>query len=155
MPITAVDRILADHAIRELKADCPFREPRREVRFPTPRNEIERVAELRHRDELDWIDGMERLLQSHRKAGRIEQAAVVARVTAQAYPSLSAPNYAAGVLFLQLKEFGRARRYLERSLLAQPDDMATLRALIRVNRALGDEPRARMHVTRLKQLRGR
>ena len=79
----------------------------------------------------------------------------MARVTAQAYPSLSAPNYAAGVLFVQLKEFGRARRYLERSLLAQPDDMATLRALIRVNRALGDEPRARMHLTRLKRIRGR
>ena len=152
MPITAIDRILAEHTVRELAAGPPFTEVPQEVAFPTPESEIEGLAELLHRGELDWLDGMERLLQIHRDAGRSQDAAVVARVAAQAYPTASAPNYAAGMLLLELQEFARARRYLERSLAAEPDDAATLQALVRANLRLGDEPRAMRHLARLEEV---
>lgn len=152
MPITAIDRILADQAIRELKADFPFRETRQEIRFPTPSNEIERLAQLRYRGELDWIRSMEALLQLYRKAGRTDRAVVVARMAAQAYPASSSPNFTAGMLLMELKQFRRARRYLDRSLLAEPDNTATLRALVRANLALSDRPQANLYLARLKQI---
>lgn len=152
MPITAIDRILVEYAIRELKADYPFRETPQEVGLPTPENEIERLAWRRHRGELEWLDGMESLLHLYRKQGHIEAAAVIARMAAQAYPTLSAPNFSAGMLYLHLKQFARARRYLERSLLQQPDHTPALRALVLANLAIGDKPRARAHLAHLKEL---
>jgi Tfp pilus assembly protein PilF len=152
MPITAIDRILADHTIRELKADFPFRETRQEIRFPTPGSEIERLAQQQHSGELDWIDSMEGLLQIHRKAERTDRAVVVARVAAQAYPTLSAPNFSTGMLFMKLKQYARARRYLDRSLLLEPNNKATLQALIRVNLDLRDETQAKIHLARLKEI---
>jgi lysophospholipase L1-like esterase len=152
MPITAIDRILADHAIRELEGDYPFRETKQEIRFPTPSNEIERLAQLRHRGELDWLGSMESLLQIYRRAGRTDRSVVVARMAAQAYPTLSAPNFSAGMLFMELQQFARARRYLDRSLLAEPNNTATLQALVRANLALHDEPQAKIHLARLKEI---
>lgn len=152
MPITVLDRILADRTIGELQGTHPFSETRREIRFPTPSNEIERLAERRHRGELDFLGSMDGLLQIYRRAGRKEEAIVIARMAAQAYPTLRAPNFSAGMLYMESKQFARARRYLERSLLAEPDDAATLQALIRANLALDDEPRARAHLAHLKKI---
>jgi lysophospholipase L1-like esterase len=152
MPITVLDRILADHAVRELEGTYPFDETGQEISFPTPVNEIERLAEQRRRGELDWLDSMEGLLQIHRKAGRKEEAVVVARMAAQAYPTERAPNFSAGMLYMDLKQFALARHYLDRSLLADADDAATLQALIHANLALDDEPRARAHLTHLKRI---
>jgi lysophospholipase L1-like esterase len=152
MPITAIDRILADYAIRELEGEYPFSDTRQEFRLPTPRNEIERLAQLRHSGELHWLDSMERLLQIYREAGQTEEAVVVARVAAQAYPTLRAPNFATGVLFMDLKQFARARRYLERSLLLEPNDPRALQALVRANLELDDEPQALRHLARLKDV---
>jgi lysophospholipase L1-like esterase len=152
MPITAIDRILGEYALRELEAAYPFSETQQEVRFPPPRDEVERLAWSLQRGELAWLDAMERLMQLYREANRSEEAAVVARIAAQAHPTLSAPNFSAGLLYLQLKRFARARRYLERSLLLLPDDAATLRALVLANLGLEDEPRARELLSRLKRI---
>jgi Tfp pilus assembly protein PilF len=152
MPITALDRILAEHAIRELEADPPFSDVRREVRFAPPRNEIEGLAQQLHRGEIEWLEAMERLLQIHREAGRIAEAAVVARVAAQAYPTANAPNLAAGRLLMELEEFARARLYLERSLRLEPGAPATLEALVRANLRLGDPSRAARHLARLEEV---
>jgi tetratricopeptide (TPR) repeat protein len=152
MPITALDRILADHAVRELEGTYPFSETEREISFPPPSNEIERLAERRRRGELDWLSSMESLLQIYRKAGRYEEAVVVARIAAQAYPTERAPNFSAGMLYMGSKQFAHARHYLERSLLAAPDDVATLQALIDANLALGDGARARAHLDHLREV---
>jgi tetratricopeptide (TPR) repeat protein len=152
MPITAIDRILADHTVRELEADFPFTETRREVAFPEPQNELEELARQRHAEEIGWLDGLERLMQIHRKAGRESQAAVVARIGAQAYPSEWATNFSTGMLYLRLKRPARARLYLDRSLAADPTHIAALQALVRVNLTLDAEPLARAHLMRLKEL---
>lgn len=152
MPITEIDRLLADYTIRELEADFPFSDVRRELRLPTPRNEIEELAQQRQRGEIEWLDSMQRLLEIERAAGRSERAAMVARVAAQTYPTAWAPNFSAGVLLMRLGELARARRYLERSLLVAPDDRPTLRALVRVNRQLGDASPAARYLAQLKQL---
>ena len=132
MPVTVIDRILAEQMVRELEADFPFRETRREAAFPEPRDEFERLARRLHAEEIAWIDAMERLLQIYRGAGRIEDAAVVARMAAQAYPTEGATNFTTGMLYLQLEQLARARRYLERSLRALPGDGPSLRALARI-----------------------
>lgn len=152
MPITAIDRILADQTVRELEADFPFTETRREVAFPAPENEFEELARQRHADEIGWLDGMERLMQIYRKAGRDTEAAVVARIGAQAYPSEWATNFSTGMLYVRLKRPARARRYLDRSLAADPTHVATLQALVRVNLTLNAAPLARAHLMRLKEL---
>jgi tetratricopeptide (TPR) repeat protein len=152
MPITAVDRILADQIVRELRADFPFTETRREVAFPVPRNEIEELARQRHEAEIEWMESMDRLMQIHRRAGRENQAAVVARIAAQTYPAERSTNFSAGMLYLRLKQPARARLYLDRSLAADPAHVPTLQALIRVNLALDDKSLARAHLVRLEEL---
>ena len=152
MPLTALDRILAKQAIRELEGRFPFRDETREVPFPAPRNDLERLARQRHAGEVEWIDAMNRLLRFHQVAGRTDDAAVVARVAAQAYPTRQAPNYAAGLLLLEAGQTARARRYLERSLRVEPDDVATLELLVRANLALGDRENAQRHRARLQEL---
>jgi tetratricopeptide (TPR) repeat protein len=152
MPITVVDRMLAEHAVRELKGDFPFSATRRVIAFPEPRDDFERIARELHAEEVGWLQAMERLMQLHRGRGEIRQAAVVARMAAQAFPTPAATNFTAGRLYMQLGELARARRYLDRSLAAQPDHAATLRALVRVNRSLGNDPLARAHLARLKQI---
>ena len=77
---------------------------------------------------------------------------MVARLVAQAYPSDAAPSQAVGMLYLQRGEFARARRYLERSLLAKADDRKTLAALVRANLGLEDDQRARAHLAELKRV---
>jgi lysophospholipase L1-like esterase len=150
MPITAFDRILADHRIRELKADYPFRETRQEIRFPTPSDEIERLALRFHLKELSWFEAMESLFQIRREAGRKEEAVRVARLVAQALPADSVPNLTAGRLYMELEQFARARHYLDRSLRAAPDEVSTLQALVRVNLELDDRLRAQEHLAQLK-----
>jgi tetratricopeptide (TPR) repeat protein len=152
MPITAIDRILADYTVRELEGSYPFSDTPLEVPFPEPTNEIERLAQRLHRGEIDWLGAMEGLLQRYRRAGRIADATVVARMAAQAYPTERSTNFSAGMLYLEQKQFENARHYLDRSLRAAPDDVATLRALVRVDLALGDDAGARAHLDRLKQL---
>jgi tetratricopeptide (TPR) repeat protein len=152
MPVTVLDRLLAAQWVRELKGDFPFTEKRHQIAFPTPTNEIERLAQRLHTGELHWLDGREALLQLYLDEGRTEEAAVVARVAAQAYPTEHAPNFSAGKLLMQLSQFARARGYLDRSLAAKPDHMPTLVALVETNLALGDRQQAQQHLESLKQL---
>jgi predicted Zn-dependent protease len=85
---------------------------------------------------------MESLLQHHLRAGHLREAAVVARITAQALPAEAAPNYSAASLMLKLGEDRRAKKYLERSLQAAPDDPATLELLARTELLLEARPKA-------------
>jgi hypothetical protein len=150
MPLTAVDRILAEYDALEIKAGFPFEDPPRRFRLPAPRSEIESLAQARRKGELDWISSMEKLLQIHQREGRLADAARVARLAAQDYPSDRGPNYAAGELLKRLGKLARARRYLERSLRAEPDHPATLASLVGVDRALGNQERARERLALLK-----
>jgi predicted Zn-dependent protease len=152
MPVTVLDRLLAEQWVRELKGDFPFTEKRHRIAFPEPTNEIERLAQQLHTDELHWLDGREALLQLYLDEGRTEEAAVVARMAAQAYPTDHAPNFSAGKLLMQLSQFARARRYLDRSFAAKPDHAPTLAALIETNFALEDRQQAQRHLENLKQL---
>jgi lysophospholipase L1-like esterase len=136
MPITGIDHWLAARSIAELKSDFPFRSDRVEVHSPAPSNAIERIAEQRHAGEISWLEGMEALLQLHRAAGRLERAAVVARIAAQAYPGEAAPNLSAGLLCARNGDYALARRYLRRTLRADPEQPQADRALARVEAAL-------------------
>ena len=151
-PITAVDRVLADHAVRELEHDFPFREDRVEVAFPEPANDVERLARALHAEEIPWLTAMDRPMQLRRREGRLDRAAAVARNAAQAFPWLPQTNHAIGRLYEDLGRPARARRYLDRSLALTPSHVDTLRALVRTNRALGASPLARAHLERLKHL---
>ena len=135
MPITEVDRLLADHSVRELTSDFPFREEPVGVGFPEPRDPIERIAAQRFAGERSWLESMEALLQHHREAGRPDRAAIVARIAAQAYPEDSAPNLSAGLLYTELGRWALARRYLERALRGDPENAAAHRALARADAA--------------------
>jgi tetratricopeptide (TPR) repeat protein len=152
MPLTQVDRILGDYHVREMKGGFPFADPPRTVELPAARNDIERLAQRRHRGGIDWIDMMEALLKIHRRQGNLAGAARVARLTAQDYPADAGPNFAAGALLAKRKQFHRARRYLERSLRAEPDDVATLAVLVRVDLALSDEQQLREHLAELQRV---
>jgi Tfp pilus assembly protein PilF len=152
MPITAIDELLAQQSVREIKADYPFVASKRVVPFPAPKNEIAGLALQRYREEIDWRESMQGLLRVHLARDERAEALVVARITAQAFPTLKAPNAAAARLMMRSGDFARARRYLERSLALDPKDQTVLQALIRANVNLGDEERAQIHVDQLKRI---
>ena len=149
-PITVLDRVLAAQTVREIRGDFPFRPDRIDVPFPEPRTPIEEIAKRLYDDPTTWLDCMESLLQLHLDAGRVRDAAVVARVTAQAVPWEPAPNLAAARLLLKLGQKRRALIYLERSREADPDDPATLQLLVRLHLALEHEEQAREALGRLE-----
>ena len=150
MPITVLDRVLAAQTVREIRGDFPFRPERIDVPFPTPRTPIEEIAQRLYDDPTTWLDCMESLLQLHLDTGRVRDAAVVARVTAQAVPWERAPNLAAAQLLLRLGQKRRALVYLERSWEADPDDPATLQLLVRLHLALEHEEQARAALAQLE-----
>jgi predicted Zn-dependent protease len=152
MPVSALDRVLADYNVRELESDFPFRETRRVFRLPEPRNRVERLAQRYRRGEISWLEAMETLLQSYRAEGRLAEAAVVARIVARADPAAPMPNYVTGALLMQLGRPERGRRYLERSLAAAPDDPKTLSALVQVHFALDEPVEANRMLERLEAL---
>ena len=149
-PITVLDRVLAAQTVREIRGDFPFRPDRIDVPFPEPRTPIEEIAKRLYDDPTTWLDCMESLLQLHLDAGRVRDAAVVARVTAQAVPWEPAPNLAAARLLLKLGQKRRALVYLERSREADPDDPATLQLLVRLHLALEHEEQALEALGRLE-----
>jgi tetratricopeptide (TPR) repeat protein len=150
MPLTELDRILADYHVREMKAGFPFSDPPRTARLPAPGSEVERIALARHRDELERIEAMTALSDLYQRQGRMADAARVARLAAQEYPADHGPNFVAATLLARLNQLGRARLYLERSLRAQPDHELTLVALVEVELALGDEARSREYLEQLR-----
>lgn len=141
MPITAVDRLLAARAVSEIRAGFPFRPERIEVPYSPPRDPVEVIAKQLYDDPASWLAAMESLLQHHLRAGRVRDAAVVARITAQALPAEAAPNYSAASLMLKLGEHRRAKKYLARSLQAAPEDPATLELLARTELLLEARPK--------------
>lgn len=140
-PITSLDRAVARLALRELESDFPFVPEPRPASLPAPDGPIEELAWRRHHGEISWLEGMEELLQMHRRAGRTRRAAVVARMAARALPGNRAAHFTTGALYLELGQLARARRYLEQSLRLDPDDPATRRALARLARLeVGSNP---------------
>lgn len=137
MPITALDRVLARLDVETLTAGFPFRDPAQPVWQAVPDPELEQLARRLRAGEIDWLHAMEELLQRHRRAGETREAARVARIVAQAYPHDATPSRVAGLLLLEQGDPVRARRYLEQSLRADPDDPRTRAALARLRRRAG------------------
>jgi len=126
MPITRVDRMLAEYDRRELLSGFPFADPPRPFALPPARSEIERLAQRLRAGEADWAATMDALEQLHLEAGRMQRAARVARLVAQAYPMHGAPNLAAARLLARTGRPALARRYLRRCLDLDPGDPEAL-----------------------------
>jgi len=122
MPLTQIDRILAAYDIQELRAAFPFSDPPQLFELPAPASEIERLAHDLRSGDLDWAHAMDALLALHLRAGRIAEAARVARLVAQAYPTDRSPNVVAGRLLVETGRYALARRYLDRVLERWPED---------------------------------
>ena len=152
MPITALDRVMATQVLREVRNDFPFRPDRVEVEFPEPKGKIESIAEGLYEDPDSWLAAMESLLQHYLANGQTDDAAVVARVTAQAIPWEWAPNLAAARVLLEAGRPRLAVKYFEKSLAARPDDPATLLLVSRTHFALGQKQRGREAIERLGAL---
>jgi tetratricopeptide (TPR) repeat protein len=150
MPITAIDRVLAGYALDALKSGPPFTDERRIFELPAPDGDVETLAQRLHRGEIEWADAMDALMYIHLRAGETAEGARVARLVAQAYPTDASPNLSAGLLYTELGEWARAKRYLERARRAAPDEPRALAALVRVNRQQGDRAAAREHLERLR-----
>ena len=152
MPLTEIDRLLGRYIVDELVSGRPFTDPPREFVLPPPGNDIERLAHQLRAGDIEWLEGLEGLLQLRREQGRTADAARVSRQIARALPMEHAPNLTAGLLLAQLGQHARARLYIERALRAAPDDVPTWAALVEADLALGDEVSTAEHLARLQQL---
>jgi len=122
LPLTQIDRILAAYDMQELRAGFPFSDPPRAFALPAPDSETEQIAHDLRSGDLDWAHAMDALRALHLRAGRVIEAARVARLVAQAYPTERSPNVVAGRLLIETGRFALARRYLDRVLEIWPQD---------------------------------
>lgn len=152
VPITGIDRVLAAHAVRQIRNDYPFRPERIEVPFPEPQNEVMTIAKRVYEEPSGWLGGMESLLQYYIGRDQMADAAVVARMTAQALPWEAGPNIAAAKLLLKLGRMRQAARYFERGLGVGPTEPATLVLLTQIYLRLGENGSAKKTITRLRDL---
>jgi tetratricopeptide (TPR) repeat protein len=152
VPITGIDRVLTAHAVRQIRNDYPFRPERIEVPFPKPENEVMTIAKRVYEEPSVWLVGMESLLQYYIGREQTADAAVVARMTAQALPWEAAPNIAAAKLLLKLGRMRQAARYFERGLGVGPAEPATLVLLTQIYLRLGENRSAKKTITRLRDL---
>ena len=118
----------------ELRAGFPFSDPPRPFQLPAPVGEIGRLAHDLRSGALDWVHGMDALLAIHLHAKRTAEAARVARLVAQAYPTDRAPNLVAGRLLVETGRYALARRYLDRVLETWPEDREALALRSRADR---------------------
>jgi lysophospholipase L1-like esterase len=86
IPLTEVDRLYGEYRIALLTSDWPFTEESRRYRVPEPQNQVERIARGFFRGTYPWPEAMRRLLDHYRSEDRIEEAAKVAALLADAYP---------------------------------------------------------------------
>ncbi len=136
MPISAFDRALVEHDMKELLAGLPFSDPPRAVVWGPPRDEIDRLAR-RYRDGgIDWLQTMEAYFQLKQREGDLAESARIARLVAHEYPSDAASNRIAGRLLIESGQPARALYYLARSLRAAPDESSTRALVARAERAL-------------------
>ncbi|MGH0028859.1 MAG: SGNH/GDSL hydrolase family protein [Myxococcota bacterium] len=111
-PITPVDRVLGDYAVRELEAGFPFVKEPVPVQLPAPSTPVERIAWRRHHGETSWLESMEELLQLQLAGNATRDAAVTARVAARAFPFEPTIQQTTGRLYRRLGRDAQARRYL-------------------------------------------
>ena len=135
VPLTELDHLMVMHRIREMRASYPFVEETISRSPLTPETEVEEWALRRYRGEVSWVEAMEALLQIYLAEGRTEEAARVARLTAQEYPLDVGPHLVAGQLLLRLREWDWARLYLNRAIRASPEDPRASVSLVRLEAA--------------------
>ena len=126
MPLTAIDRLLAGYDLQELRSGFPFSDPPRAFALPAPSSEIERLAQALRARTLDWVHAMDALFALHLRSGRTAEAARVARLIAQAYPTDRTPNLVAARLLVETGRQRLALRYLDRVLERWPGDREAL-----------------------------
>ncbi|RCU49211.1 hypothetical protein DU002_12740 [Corallincola holothuriorum] len=154
VPITEVDAILADYKIATLKADFPFTATPYKVSFPTPNDTVTQLALARQSGQQGWIANMQSLLGYYRQQQDHPQALIVARMLAQAFPSQHGPQFASGMLFLGLKEYPRAIKYLHKALALEPRNSEARKALIYALANTGASQQANAELEILQQQLG-
>ncbi len=154
IPLTEIDQLLADYKMQVLKADYPFTEHKREVRFPATNTPLTQLAAARHSGQMGWPENMQRLLGYYRQQQDPQKAAVVARMLAQAFPSQQGPQFATGMLFMQLKSYPRSLAYLNRAVALKPDNLEALKARVFVAIQMGNTPLARQYMVPLEAVAG-
>ncbi|GAA5214155.1 tetratricopeptide repeat protein [Corallincola platygyrae] len=152
--ITEVDEILAKYKIDTLKADFPFTDTPYKVPFPTPTDTVTQLALARQSGKQNWIANMQSLLGHYRQQQNHGQALIVARMLAQAFPTQHGPQFATGMLFLGVKEYPRAVKYLNKALELEPKNTEARKGLVYALVALKKIAPAEQQLTMLKQQLG-
>ncbi|TCI05169.1 hypothetical protein EZV61_04185 [Corallincola luteus] len=154
MPITEVDRVVADFKIKQLKANYPFTDTPYDVEFPKPWHPVIELARQKVEKEKSWVEIMSELLTFYQQTDQLDKGAVVARMLAQASPTNSGNNLSAGMLLMFKGEYQRSLRYLLRSAELNPNNADTWTGLAYSRIGLGQKQLALRAIERLERLRG-
>ena len=101
IPVTEVDRLYGEWRAEYLKSDWPFKPKKVAFRVPRGDTRVERIASGYYRQRYDWPEAMQRLLDHYRKEDRVDEAARVAMLLAEAFPFKTEAQITAAGLLIQ------------------------------------------------------
>jgi lysophospholipase L1-like esterase len=152
IPLTEVDRHLAEYKLLRIRSAWPFRAVSVEPRLPPPVNEAERLAQALYRGELDWLNAQFLLRQNARSMGDEAQYAHISWILADAFPFLGSLQFDAGTALIAAGHPREARRYTARAVELAPDTVNFLLADAHALALSGRPAEARARLERVLEL---
>lgn len=152
IPLTDVDRRLAEYKLLRIRSAWPFRAVSVEPKLPPPVSEAEHLAQALYRGELDWLNAQHLLRQHARKAGDEAQHAHISWILADAFPFLGDLQFEAGAALIASGRPREARRYTARAVELAPDTVNFLLADAHALALTGEPAEARARLERVLEL---
>ena len=138
IPISKVNKIIADRKIKILISDYPFQPSKLTLEITKAKTYEERLATKQMKD-TDWFSIQQNLLAYYQKIGKWREAAKIAGLMFDAFPNQHNPAYVAGQLYFKVKDFTIALYYHSKAIELAPDNVSYLMSLARTYYA-NDKP---------------
>ncbi len=119
IPVTNVEKIMADFNIRSLTSDFPFTDSPQAVEFG-PINSFEKKMAYQLMNGADWLETHRALLQHYYEARQDKKAAKVAAKMADRYPHFADLAFVAGEIYFQNRESEMALYYHRKAIELAP-----------------------------------
>ena len=121
IPLTEVDKLVANDKIRQLTSGYPFKETQRSVMPPVNNDFNQQMAQKRLQGG-DWLETMQTMLTQYQRQERFPAAAKVAAIMSDALPDQHQIAYIAGQLYFKVNDLPMALYYHKQALAMEPQN---------------------------------
>ncbi len=125
VPLTKVDRIVADFKIKTLLSDYPFNQ-KEPIKKLSKSNSFEEAMAIKRLSDGDWLSIQNEMLIHYQKENNWHEAAKISGLIFDAFPDQSKAAYVAGQLYFKKQDNNMALYYYNNALSLEPDNIQFL-----------------------------